>query len=301
MRGSLSDWIEQFYASSAFTGLSDHTRGYIETELKRLDGALPGVMLPDVKKSDLQSIIDGVRAKKDKRGRARNGAANVTRKVYKRFFRWCEGKLDDYVSPAAAFAPLEDHEKDGVGRRVLTDDELRAVWRHGNASVRLLMLTGCRRNEIAYLRHSEIGKTEIAIPAERRKKVKGKAEPLAIHITPLMRSILDTLPTTGEYVMNGSDRPQTGFSKMKARLDEAVGFSDWKLHDMRRTLRTRLAALGFPSEVARKCVGQKIGTEKRDGSDKVYNQHDYKAEMAEAWEAYSRFIMKLTRDLKVAA
>jgi integrase len=158
------------------------------------------------------------------------------------------------------------------------------------------MLTGCRRDEIAYLRHSEIGKTEITIPAERRKQVKGGAKPLTITITPLMRAILDKLPTTGEHALTGNGHAPTGFSKMKTALDEAVGFDDWVLHDLRRTFRTRLSKLGVRFEVAEKCLGHQFG-----GVHGTYDQHDYKDEMAQAWRAWDAYITRLTHNLKIAA
>jgi integrase len=90
------------------------------------------------------------------------------------FFTWCmrEGLIDSNV----VIATNKNHE--GGGReRVLSDDELRAVWTatsggdQHSAVVRLLLLTGARRDEIGGLKWDEIDFDDamISLPGERTK------------------------------------------------------------------------------------------------------------------------------------
>jgi integrase len=54
-----------------------------------------------------------------------------------------------------------------------------------------------------------------------------------------------------EYVFGISrDGGFSGWSKAKIALDKAIGFEDWRLHDLRRTVRTGLGKLGAQPHVA---------------------------------------------------
>jgi integrase len=49
-----------------------------------------------------------------------------------------------------------------------------------------------------------------------------------------------------------------------------VAQAHFTLHDLRRTARTQLAALGFRREVAERCLGHKLR-----GVEGTYDRHDY--------------------------
>jgi len=75
-------------------------------------------------------------------------------------------------------------------------------WPAG-ALVKLLILTGARRNEVAELSRDEIKEEAIELPSERTKS----ATPHTIPLTPMMCRVFETLPRTGKFVLNGTDRP----------------------------------------------------------------------------------------------
>jgi integrase len=99
-------------------------------------------------------------------------------------------------------------------------------WAAGSAGhfgklVRLLLLTGCRRNEIAELRWSEITADAIELSGEQTKKSVAHT----VTLTPTMRDVLATLPKDGKFVLrrpNYPDRPFTGFSKGKKQLQDGL-------------------------------------------------------------------------------
>ena len=93
--------------------------------------------------------------------------------------------------------------------RVLTDDELRIIWQNCQDDdfgriVRLLLLTACRRDEIGWLRWSEVDLTgsRLLLPAERTKP--GRA--LEMPLVPTARGILEGAPKRlgREFVFGGS-------------------------------------------------------------------------------------------------
>src|SRR5262249_5505463 len=131
--------------------------------------------------------------------------------------------------------------------RVLNDHELRSIWNalggddYGNI-VRLLALTGQRRDEIGSLRWQEIDfdKAVISLPAERTKN--GKP-----HDIPLSAAALDILKKRPclagrEHVFGANGF--AGWSNCKRELDARVAakgaISPWRLHDLRRTVSTRM-------------------------------------------------------------
>ena len=56
----------------------------------------------------------------------------------------------------------------------------------------------------------------------------------------------------------------------------------WRIHDLRRTARTHLAALGVPDLVAELILGHA-----KRGLQKVYDQHRYEPEMRQALEKWA--------------
>lgn len=121
--------------------------------------------------------------------------------------------------------------------RALSDDELRAVWhaaaRQGSAFgavIRLLMLTGQRRTEIAALRWDEVDwdRQLLIVPADRVKNRAGAHEvPLAepaMAILREMRSAYEALDSTSGLVFPSEtgDTPISGWTKLREKLDRAV-------------------------------------------------------------------------------
>jgi len=146
--------------------------------------------------------------------------------------------------------------------RVLTIDEARRIYAAATSLAypaghftRLLMLSGCRRAEIAGLRWSEIveetdGKA-IHLPPERTKNNSG-------HHVPLSAAALEVISECQRHRIVGSPfvltsdgrRPFANYGRLKGWLDEGVSeagapISDWRLHDFRRTLVSHLAARPF--------------------------------------------------------
>jgi len=114
------------------------------------------------------------------------------------------------------------------------------------------MLTGCRREEVGGLRWSEVDleARTITIPGERTKNNVEHVVPLADAAI----SILQGIMRRGERDFVFGIAREGGFSgwaKSKTRLDKAVALKDeWRLHDLRRTVRTGLGKLGVQPHVA---------------------------------------------------
>jgi integrase len=142
--------------------------------------------------------------------------------------------------------------------RVLSDKELRLVWLYAGkgdygAIIRLLILTGQRREEVAAMRWSELDfdKRLWRIGAERTKNG-------LPHDVPLSDVTLDLLAASGrregrDLVFGSREGPFQGWGSAKIALDgrilakEKSGLKPWRLHDVRRTAATRMNELSVLS------------------------------------------------------
>jgi integrase len=180
-----------------------------------------------------------------------NVTANRSRASLSAFFEWCVGEGIVGLNPVLGTnSKMENPPRE----RVLSDDEVVKVWAalpssaYGNI-VRMILLTGCRRDEIGSLKWGEVDLDArmLTIPKERTKNH-------AAHTVPLSDtalSILGSVERCGEFVFGAAGESGFGaWSKSKAKLDEAVPLDHWTLHDLRRTTRTGLGKLGTPPHVA---------------------------------------------------
>ena len=90
----------------------------------------------------------------------------------------------------------------------------------------------------------------LTIPKERTKNGMEHMVPLADSAISILQDIKRR--ANRDYVF-GIARARGGFSGWSAGkrlLDKAVGFEDWRLHDLRRTVRTGLGKLGVQPHVA---------------------------------------------------
>jgi integrase len=224
--------------------------------------------------------------------------AKQTHATIRKLFYWAldRGVID--VSPCVRVpVPAKAAERD----RVLTDDELRAVWLACESLqwpfgsvIKMLALTGQRRNEVASMRWSEIDLAAgmWTIPRERAKSDRAHEVPLS---TPVL-SIFTTLPKTDErlvFTTNGKVAV-AGFSNAKRRLDKLSGVQDWHLHDLRRTAATGMARLGVAPHVVERVLNHKTGI--ISGVAAIYNRHGYLDEKRAALEAWARKVDEIVRE-----
>jgi integrase len=251
------------------------TQAYVRREIETAKEAWRGRPTRSIKRADIIALVDQA-------NESGPHAGNQCRKVLAAFFHFCEDRDLVEVSPARGLKKTRLKARD----RFLDDGELRLVWiaadkcggQYG-ALAKLLILTGCRRNEIARLEWSEIVGDFIVLPPMRTKT----GEPHRVFITPLMRSILDALPKRGQYVL-GNGRPMSANMRAKESLDVQLN-EPWRFHDLRRSFSTGLQRLGIPVEIIERCLNHKMA-----GIAAIYNRHDYSAEMRDAFERWSAHI-----------
>jgi len=278
------------YREKHVSAVRPGTAANIKRELERMQDAWPGRSLQSISKKDLVAVID----KAMKRG----PSAGVTAwKVAKAFFAWCEAREDDFASPARS---IRKPAKEKSRERVLDDAELKLTWKAADATggpagalVKLLILSGARRNEMTELARAEITPDAIELKGDRTKN----GMPHTIPITPMIRRVLDTLPSGGKFVLNGMDRPFGDHSGAKEKVAPAI--QPWTLHDLRRSFASGLQRLGIAPHIVELALNHRSGT--FSGVAGIYQRHRYLKEVREAFELWSQHVEALTTKKAVAA
>lgn len=185
--------------------------------------------------------------------------------------------------------------------RVLTDAEAVKVWKAAAADttpygpiIRLLLLTGQRRDEVRGMAWSEVS-ADLAtwtIPGERTKNGQPSVVPLSAPAQAILRDQLAKVreqrrglvfPGEGGKVMFGN------WSKSKMALDDAAGVTGWRVHDLRRTVATGLQRLGVRLEVTEAVLNHVSGS--RGGIVGIYQRHDWAAEKRAALQGWAAHLM----------
>jgi len=249
-------------------------------------GRLP---IAQIKRRDIIALLDKI---EDERGAV---MADRTLAVIRTIFGWQALRDDEFRSPIVR-GMTRTKQADRARDRVLTDEELRAVWKVSGemddpfgALIRFLLLTAARRTEASALPWSEIKDGLWTLPASRNKTGKELQRPLS----EVALIVLPPRIEGSKYVFSYDNgrRPLTGFVRTKQRLDEAMAkvlggpVPNWRLHDLRRTARSLMSRAGVSSDHAERCLGHII-----PGVRGVYDRHTYLAEMQIAYEKLARQI-----------
>lgn len=194
------------------------------------------------------------------------------------FFNWC---VPRYLaaSPAAGIKMEKQPSRD----RILTPEELKAVWKAGHeldaygVIVRLLILTGQRKGEIAALQPEWRNGDLITIPAAIAKNGREHTFPIG--------------PMTMEILDSHEIDPPRNWGWFKSFLDEKSGVKGWVLHDLRRTFASTHAEIGTAIHVIEKMLNHVSG--QLSGVAGIYNRYSYQKEMKAACEAYEAHLKSL--------
>jgi integrase len=187
--------------------------------------------------------------------------------------------------------------------------------------IRLLILTGQRRGEVAGMTWSELS-DDLAIwtlPGERTKNGAAHMVPLSAPARDLLKTLLPEdendanrvvreWRTSGALVLPGAvGTPFAGWSKAKRALDEAIidartkaaasagtnALVPWSVHDLRRTVATGLQRLGVRIEVTEAVLNHISGS--RGGIAGVYQRHDWAAEKRAALDGWAIHVVSVVQ------
>lgn len=290
-RAEFGDYVDSF------------SKLYLEKRWKRSDRAksllerhaipmLKHLPIRDIDRQDVARIYD----------RLANtpSVAHQLHATLRKLFRWAVSRGDLDRSPLECVdGPPAVRARD----RYLTDEELAVVWRACDALrpsfaaiVRLLILTGQRRGEVAGISWQELDheRTIWVLPASRTKNSREHVLPLGPQCTAIFDGLAGATewPRQGLLFASDASGERLGFSKIKAQLDREIGrllsgedgasagprfMAAWRFHDLRRSLATGLQRQGARFEVIEAILNHKAG--ERSGVAGVYQRHGWHEEM----------------------
>lgn len=259
-------------------------KGTVDGYARFLRGFGSTKLLRDIKPGDVEDVLAKVE------GQTNRSNAHTALKI---FFSWCVTR--DYC-PSNPLQNLKKPRMPAARERVLEDDELSAIWtacgsagKYG-ALVRLLILTGQRKGQIAQLSTAWVAATGITFPPQVMKNKREHWCPVGV----AGHSVLSGVIPVGDHYfapVTAPGRPFTAWSKSKKQLDGMIdGVDPWTLHDLRRTWSTNAARLGVPLHVTSRILSH---TSNESKISKVYNRHMYRDEMADAMVRMENHVLSL--------
>jgi integrase len=214
-------------------------------------------------------------------------SANRARSTLSAMYAWAIGEGLCETNPVLGTNTAQERPRE----RVLSDTELGAIWNalpdsdYGSI-VKLLMLTGQRREEISALQWPEIDFDArlITLSGSRTKNYREHEIPVSdAAMTILSRQIR----REGRELVFGEGRDgYKAFSVAKKALDHKTGIVDhWTLHDLRRTTATGMADLGVQPHVIEAVLNHISGH--KAGVAGIYNRSSYAAEKRAALQLWA--------------
>jgi integrase len=181
--------------------------------------------------------------------------------------------------------------------RVLTDTELAAVWGAcgddtSGHIVKLLILTGQRREEVGGLSWGELDRFNgtWTLPASRTKN---RREHI-LTLPGMAWSIIEQVPRreVNDHLFGRSARGFDNWHKAKTLLDQRCRIAPWRLHDLRRTVATRMADIGIKPHIIEAVLNHVSGH--KAGVAGVYNRSAYTHEVRNALAAWADHVRQIT-------
>jgi len=264
--------------------------------------------LHEITKGDVIDILDGL-IDEGKEARANTYLVHI-----RMMMNWAEGRGKIEIPPSDRIKPPGNEPS---RERVLTTNEIKAVWNATLPSrktecavfgqiVRILLLTGQRRSEVSGMRWTELNLDTKTweIPSTRTKNKLPQLVPLSEPVIEIINCQKETqkhLPekvhkaiTNSGLVLTCTGNPFSGWSRSKARLDGRAEITDWRLHDLRRTLVTGMnETLKTLPHVVEAVVNHVSGH--KAGVADVYNRALYLDERKEALDLWANHIMEAVK------
>jgi integrase len=186
--------------------------------------------------------------------------------------------------------------------RVLSDGEIAKFWKAADAErgefravLKLLLLTGCRLNEVAGMKPSELSDDGKMwnIPSARTKNGRPHSVPLSQLAQGVLADAAENIEQRA-FVFTTTGVARVGsWSKIKVRLDSRMKIPHWRLHDLRRSAATGMAEIGVAPHIIEAILNHISGA--KAGVAGTYNRAVYSNEKRIALERWAAHVQGVVR------
>jgi integrase len=268
-----------------------HLKSYRDINSRFRNHIFPALghrLIGDVRRADIVELLDKLQHE--------DGLCHTTNRVRESLICLFGYAIERQLVETNPAAGTKRRMVERPRERVLSPNELRLLWQAldrisnpGRSYVRILMLTGCRRQEARAMQWSELDLEGglWSLPSQRTKA----ARPHEIPLSEAAAEIISSMPRRGPYVFTIDGRRPMTVHQIKARLARESGIENWRLHDLRRTLRSGLAELGVSYEIAERVIGHAMPQLER-----TYNVFTYREEKRRALERWARHLTVVVTD-----
>jgi integrase len=298
-------YLEKWATPNKRKSSAQRDRGQIDRDILPRWGTRK---ISSITRGDVIALLDDIVA------RGAPVMANRTKALLSKLFRFAVRR--DLIP----FSPVVEIDRPGgkeePRQREPDHSELRLIWQAAGRLeppcpqfVRLLMLLGQRRTEVAGMQEREIGDGDLwLIPASKMKGKVAQLVPLPKTAVEMIGSAPRGRPHDGsDYVL--ASRTKKGkhlaaYDDVKQLLDEAIRqlqieeageapttplpLAPWTFHDLRRSFSSGLARLGVDEEVRERLLAHIPEKLKR-----TYNVYDFMLEKKRALDLWSARLQEI--------
>ena len=232
--------------------------------------------------------------------------ANDVLRMLKRLFDYAVVRGMVEVNPAISFGAKDAGGKEQGRKRALSREELvmffkalrrgRGIGRENELTFKIILALGVRKMELCAAEWAEfdIDNQVWHLPGIRAKNGDDIDIPLA---APVIEWIMEIRLFAGDsrwLIPARRARTTAHVSRstlnmvMPSVLKEMPDVEPFSIHDLRRTMRTQMAALGIDPVIAERCLNHKI-----PGIEGIYNRHQYFDERKAALAQWADLLVAL--------
>jgi integrase len=255
--------------------------------LRYMTEAWQGRDFASIERDDVTALMDQI----EKRGKRQ---ANLALQVFSALANWQAKRSRHYRSPLVKGMRRGEPTK---RKRILNDDELRALWAQAEANgvygalIRFALLTAQRQDKLATMRWSDLDGNVWTIATEAGEK--GNAG--LLDLPEAAAAIIEAQPRVGDRVFtfsNNWDRAKKAFDA-KIACEQGSPLAHWTFHDLRRTGRSLMSRAGVRSDIAERVMGHVQG-----GVEGIYDRYEYREEKGHAVRALAGLIARIVNPQK---
>jgi integrase len=223
----------------------------------------------DLRRADLIELVEGL---------VKDGKPTLANRVHALCSKIGGFAVDSGLLIGNPFVGIPKRGQENIGRRILSDDEIRLFWRHiilppvsrrVGLALRLALLTGVRAGEVVGISRAEIEhlgdahRAAWTIPPNRAKNGRARYVPLSPTAQVTLHSALELIGDDEKFLFPSrwkAKEPITAHAlavamrRFSDRLEiKSAAAKTWRAdppspHDLRRTFATRLSGLGVSKE-----------------------------------------------------